>query len=149
MFYSVHLRQNGCMHNHHIILPKVSFFWDICKDMSSNGFPDKKTGHWLADLSGLPIRATKRTISWLDTSAKLSISLRLREVVQILVREVLNWQVKPWENIRSFLNTCHFKSLFTFTLYFRSHSSLYCILFDLVLSTAADITGRAHQSALT
>ena len=62
----------------------------------------------------------KRTISRLDTSAKLSISLRLREVVQILVREVLNWQVKPWENIRSFLNTCRFKSLFTFTSYFRS-----------------------------
>ena len=50
--------------------------------------------------------STKRTISWLDTLAKLSISLRLREVVQILVRKVLNWQVKPWENIRSFLNTC-------------------------------------------
>ena len=64
--------------------------------------------------------ATKRTISRLDTSAKLSISLRLREVVQILVREVLNWQVKTWENIRSFLNTCRFKSLFTFTSYFRS-----------------------------
>ena len=66
------------------------------------------------------LKTTKRTISRLDTSAKLSISLRLREVVQILVREVLNWQVKPWENIRSFLNTCGFKSLFTFTSYFRS-----------------------------
>ena len=64
--------------------------------------------------------STKRTISRLDTSAKLSISLRLREVVQILVKEVLKWQVKPWENIRSFLNTCHFKSLFTITSYFRS-----------------------------
>ena len=83
----------------------------------------------------------KGTISRLDTSAKLSISLQFREVVQILVREVLNWQVKPWENIRSFLNTCHFKRLFTITSYFRS---LFSPL-DLVLSTAADITGRASK----
>ena len=82
--------------------------------------------HWLANFKRDQNQAyrsnnpRKRTISRLDTSAKLSISLRLREVVQILVREVLNWQVKPWENIRSFMNTCRFKSLFTFTSYFRS-----------------------------
>ena len=37
----------------------------------------------------------------------------LPKLVQILVREVLNWQVKPCENIWCFLNTCHFKTFLT------------------------------------
>ena len=48
------------------------------------------------------------------------LGISLPKLIQILVREVLNWQVKPCENIWSFLNTCHFKSLFTITSYFRS-----------------------------
>ena len=37
-------------------MTKVSFFWDQSQDMSSSSFPQKKTGFWLADLSGLPLR---------------------------------------------------------------------------------------------
>ena len=77
-----------------------------------------------------------------DTLAKLSISLRLREVVQILVREVLNWQVKPLEKLGVFripvVSKAYLPSLCTFVPSF--------LLFDLVLSTAADITGCAHQT---
>ena len=64
--------------------------------------------------NNIPVRYFGETINL--TSKGIS----LPKPVQILVREVLNWQVKPWENIRSFLNTCRFKSLFTFTSYFRS-----------------------------
>ena len=62
-------------------LPKVSFFWDPSQEMSSSGFPPKKTGLYLVDQIGQPIRGLffvaklLEIMSWLWSQKKLTLGI--------------------------------------------------------------------------